>query len=79
MSDSIEEIIARDDIAALLKKLSYRERMILEEYYGIVDGYSFTLEEMGRRHKVTRERIRQIRDKGIRKLQDEARRRHMEG
>jgi RNA polymerase primary sigma factor len=56
-------------IASVLKSLSYREREIIRLRYGLGDGYSYTLEEVGHIFKVTRERIRQIEAKAIRKLQ----------
>lgn len=54
---------------AVLKSLTYREREILKLRYGFGDGYAYTLEEVGRIFKTTRERIRQIESKGLRKLQ----------
>ena len=47
--------------------------------YGITDGYTYTLEEVGRIFKVTRERVRQVEAKAIRKLQHPVRRRKLEG
>ena len=61
--------ILRDKIEALLKTLTYREREIVRLRYGLGDGYTYTLEEVGRIFKVTRERVRQIEAKAIRKLQ----------
>ncbi|MGL4944317.1 MAG: sigma-70 family RNA polymerase sigma factor [Thermoguttaceae bacterium] len=60
-------------IASALETLSYREREILKMRYGLGDGYSYTLEEVGHIFKVTRERIRQIEAKAVRKLQQPAR------
>jgi RNA polymerase primary sigma factor len=54
---------------AVLKTLTYREREIIKLRYGIGDGYTYTLEEVGRIFKVTRERVRQVEAKAIRKLQ----------
>ena len=59
----------RSRIAKVLKTLSYREREIIKLRYGLGDGYSYTLEEVGHIFKVTRERIRQIEAKAVRKLQ----------
>ena len=59
----------RIKIAKVLKSLSYREREIIKLRYGLGDGYSYTLEEVGHIFKVTRERIRQIEAKAVRKLQ----------
>ena len=59
----------RTRINDVLKTLTYREREILKLRYGIGDGYTYTLEEVGRIFKVTRERVRQVESKAIRKLQ----------
>ncbi len=61
----------------VLKTLTYREREILKLRYGIGDGYTYTLEEVGRIFKVTRERVRQVESKAIRKLQHPVRRRRL--
>ena len=53
----------------MLDELSYREREILRLRYGLVDGYAYTLEEVGQIFSVTRERVRQIEAKAVRKLQ----------
>ena len=69
----------RNRIEQVLKTLTYREREIIKLRYGIGDGYTYTLEEVGRIFKVTRERVRQVEAKAIRKLQHPARRRRLEG
>jgi RNA polymerase primary sigma factor len=56
----------RTRINKVLKTLSYREREIIKLRYGLGDGYSYTLEEVGHIFKVTRERIRQIEAKAVR-------------
>ena len=66
-------------IDAILRTLSYREREIIKLRYGIGDGYTYTLEEVGRIFKVTRERVRQVEAKAIRKLQHPVRARKLEG
>jgi RNA polymerase primary sigma factor len=63
----------RTRIGKVLKTLSYREREIIKLRYGLGDGYSYTLEEVGHIFKVTRERIRQIEAKAVRKLQQPSR------
>lgn len=63
----------RSRIDNVLKSLSYREREIIKLRYGLGDGYSYTLEEVGHIFKVTRERIRQIEAKAVRKLQQPSR------
>ena len=69
----------KDRIEQILKTLSYREREIIKLRYGIGDGYTYTLEEVGRIFKVTRERVRQVEAKAIRKLQHPVRSRKLEG
>jgi RNA polymerase primary sigma factor len=65
--------LLRDRIESLLKTLTYREREIIRLRYGLTDGYSYTLEEVGRIFKVTRERVRQIEAKAVAKLQSPTR------
>lgn len=56
-------------IEQAMEHLNYREREILKLRYGLADGYTYTLEEVGRIFSVTRERVRQIESKAVRKLQ----------
>jgi RNA polymerase primary sigma factor len=58
----------KSQIAEALGQLSERERKVLELRFGLIDGKSRTLEEVGAEFKVTRERIRQIEAKALRKL-----------
>ena len=60
-------------IRSLLQTLGYREREIINLRYGLGDGYNYTLEEVASIFKVTRERIRQIEDRALRKLQEPSR------
>ena len=69
----------RNRISKVLKSLSYRAREIIKLRYGLGDGYSYTLEEVGHIFKVTRERIRQIEAKAVRKLQAPARSEELSG
>ena len=69
----------KDKIESVLQTLTYREREIIKLRYGIGDGYTYTLEEVGRIFKVTRERVRQVEAKAIRKLQHPVRSRRLEG
>jgi len=69
----------RRQIGKVLKTLSYREREIIKLRYGLGDGYSYTLEEVGHIFKVTRERIRQIEAKAVRKLQQPGRSQELVG
>lgn len=70
--------LLREKIDTLLKTLTYREREIVRLRYGLTDGYSYTLEEVGRIFKVTRERVRQIEAKAVAKLQNPMRSQHLE-
>ncbi len=69
----------KDRIEEVLKTLTYREREIIKLRFGIGDGYTYTLEEVGKIFKVTRERVRQVEAKAIRKLQHPVRARKLEG
>jgi len=69
----------RKKIEELLQTLTFREREIIRLRYGLVDGYSYTLEEVGRIFKVTRERVRQIEAKAVAKLQSPSRVERLEG
>jgi RNA polymerase primary sigma factor len=71
--------LLREKIDALLKTLTYREREIIRLRYGLRDGYTYTLEEVGRIFKVTRERVRQIEAKAVRKLQHPVRSQQLAG
>ena len=76
-SESATSEMLRSRINDVLKTLTYREREILKLRYGIGDGYTYTLEEVGRIFKVTRERVRQVESKAIRKLQHPVRRQRL--
>ena len=67
----------KEKIDSVLKTLTYREREIIKLRYGLGDGYTYTLEEVGRIFKVTRERVRQIEAKALRKLKHPSRSRKM--
>ncbi len=67
METNREALKAQIDLA--METLNYREREILRLRYGLADGYTYTLEEVGRIFQVTRERVRQIESKAVRKLQ----------
>ena len=66
--ESNREALKRQ-IDLAMETLNYREREILRLRYGLADGYTYTLEEVGRIFQVTRERVRQIESKAVRKLQ----------
>lgn len=76
-SESATSEMLRSRINDVLKTLTYREREILKLRYGVGDGYTYTLEEVGRIFKVTRERVRQVESKAIRKLQHPVRKRRL--
>jgi len=61
--------LLKDRLADVMQSLNHREREILRMRYGLTDGYAYTLEEVGRIFSVTRERVRQIEAKAVRKLQ----------
>ena len=69
----------KERISDVLESLTFREREIVKLRYGIGDGYTYTLEEVGRIFRVTRERVRQIEAKAIRKLQHPIRARKLAG
>ena len=71
--------LLRGKLGEVLCGLSERERRILELRYGLNDGYPRTLEEVGQQYEVTRERIRQIEAKALRKLRHPTRRNKLEG
>jgi RNA polymerase primary sigma factor len=76
-ADTATNDMLKARINDVLKTLTYREREILKLRYGIGDGYTYTLEEVGRIFKVTRERVRQVESKAIRKLQHPVRQRRL--
>jgi RNA polymerase primary sigma factor len=78
-SDHAAGDMLKQRIEQVLRTLTYREREILKLRYGIGDGYTYTLEEVGRIFKVTRERVRQVEAKAIRKLQHPVRKRRLTG
>jgi len=63
----------------VMEDLSYREREIIRLRFGLADGYTYTLEEVGKIFSVTRERVRQIESKAVRKLQSPYRSRSLTG
>ena len=67
----------KEKIDAVLKTLTPREEKVIKLRYGLGDGYDHTLEEVGRIFKVTRERIRQIEAKALRKLRHPSRSRKL--
>jgi RNA polymerase primary sigma factor len=78
-SDMTAYSLLKGKIKDVLDTLTERERAVLEQRFGLVDGYSRTLEEVGRQFKVTRERLRQIEAKALRKMRHPTRIRHLQG
>jgi RNA polymerase primary sigma factor len=74
---NMEMLKARLD--EVMNELTYREREIIRLRYGLTDGYTYTLEEVGKIFAVTRERVRQIESKAVRKLQQPVRTRALAG
>ena len=71
--------LLKDKLGDVLGSLTERERKVLEQRFGLVDGYARTLEEVGKQFRVTRERIRQIEAKGLRKMRHPTRLRQLYG
>ena len=78
-SDATSQNMLKEKLDGVLTLLSGRERKILEMRFGLVDGYGHTLEEIGNLYQVTRERIRQIEAKALRKLRHPTRLCHLQG
>ncbi len=78
-SDMTSYSLLKDKLNDVLDSLTERERKVLELRFGLADGYSRTLEEVGKQFKVTRERIRQIEAKALRKMRHPTRLRQLQG
>ena len=78
-SDMTSYSLLKDKLEDVLTSLTERERKVLELRFGLTDGYSRTLEEVGKQFKVTRERIRQIEAKALRKMRHPTRLRQLQG
>ncbi|MBN2508160.1 MAG: RNA polymerase sigma factor RpoD [Verrucomicrobia bacterium] len=72
-------LLLKSRLAGVLSTLTERERRVLELRFGLKDGDEYTLEEVGKQYKVTRERIRQIEAKALRKLRHPTRARELQG
>jgi RNA polymerase primary sigma factor len=75
--DAAARILLKEQVKSALLVLTERERQVLEMRFGLKDGKDYTLEEVGKYFKVTRERIRQIEAKALRKLRHPTRSRHL--
>jgi RNA polymerase primary sigma factor len=78
-ADATSHTLLKERLAEVLTMLTEREQKILSMRFGLLDGYSHTLEEIGNLYQVTRERIRQIEAKALRKLRHPTRARHLQG
>jgi RNA polymerase primary sigma factor len=78
-SDMTSYSLLKDKLGDVLSSLTERERKVLEQRFGLGDGYSRTLEEVGKQFRVTRERIRQIEAKALRKMRHPTRIRQLHG
>jgi RNA polymerase primary sigma factor len=78
-SEAAYRSLLKDQLEDVLDTLSSREALVLRLRYGLIDGRSYTLEEVGQKLDVTRERIRQIEAKALRKLRHPSRRRYLSG
>ena len=72
-SEAVEGALMRERLASVLDSLTAREREVVDYRFGLSDGYGRTLEEVGRFFNVTRERVRQIEAKALRKLRHPSR------
>ena len=75
--DAAARELLKDQVQNALSVLTERERQVLEMRFGLLDGKDYTLEEVGKFFQVTRERIRQIEGKALRKLRLPTRSRHL--
>ena len=78
-TDMASYAMLKDKLQDVLTSLTERERKVLEMRFGLADGYARTLEEVGKMFKVTRERIRQIEAKALRKMRHPTRLRQLQG
>jgi len=67
-AESTDRALLREEVRRVLNNLTLRERQVIELRFGLVDDHDHTLEEVGKKLKVTRERVRQIEERAIRKL-----------
>jgi RNA polymerase primary sigma factor len=77
--ESVESLLLREHIDVLLEDLKERERQVIVLRFGLEDGHPRTLEEVGKEFNVTRERIRQIEAKALRKLRNPVRSKKNQG
>lgn len=68
LPELVDRHLLREEISRVLAQLTLRERQVIELRFGLLDDHDYTLEEVGKKLKVTRERIRQIEERALRKL-----------
>ena len=78
-NDAASQTILREVIEKELETLTPREAKVIRLRFGLIDGKTRTLEEVGQEFQITRERIRQIEAKALRKLRHPSRARHLKG
>lgn len=78
-TEEVDHILIGEKLSRVIMSLSYREAEIIKDRFGLEGRESLTLEELGQKFNVTRERIRQIEGKAIKKLQHPKRRKRLEG
>ena len=72
MEDIISAITLKEDIKKVLSRLKERERQVIELRFGLIGDHPKTLDEIGKQFGVTRERIRQLESKALKKLKNKA-------
>lgn len=75
--ETASNVMLKEDVRIWLSELGERERQVLEMRFGLLDGKDYTLDEVGKHFNVTRERIRQIEAKALRKLRHPTRSHHL--
>jgi len=72
------QTILREHIAEIIKRLTPREAKVLQLRYGLLDGEFYTLDEVGKKYNISRERVRQIEAKALRRLRNPAKQRKLD-
>ena len=70
MELDVSDMVLKERIDEAMSNLTFREREVIKLRYGIGDGYKYTLEDVGHIFKVSRERVRQVEIKAVRKLRN---------
>ena len=72
--EAMNLLVQKEEVSELLNALNDREKQVIRLRYGLEDGKTYTLEEIGEELKVTRERVRQIESRAMEKLRNKAER-----